>query len=404
MITIYNMGVLASGLLIVISGLVGYRDSNTARFPRLWLVTVYLTGIFMVCLIVGATLRGWLPIFFVQGRGGTPIRQIVLGAGISLFGLTTLIMSRAHDRTQQPFFFWCRNGMASISVGMFAALIQSGAGTPLSWCGRAAHYLGGVYFLFGAIAEVRRTGGLKISIAEALRHSQLRLQSFTRATFEGIVETSNGLIVDCNDQFARSLGRTVSEIKGTAIADLIAPEDKARSLAHIAESGEHLLETGLIRKDGKLVFAEIHGFPMPTGNGNRFTVVRDITERREMQDELRRARDELERRVDERTSELRKTEALYRGIFEGALEGIYRTTPAGKSLAVNRALAQLLGYESALEAIAAITDSAHQAWADPQERAAYVASLEANGFLRGYECRLRRKDGRQLHCRDQCIK
>src|SRR5262249_54243447 len=46
---------------------------------------------------------------------------------------------------------------------------------------------------------------------------------------------------------------------------------------------------------------------------------------------------------------LRQKEEEYRSIFEQALEGIYRTTPEGKSLAANPALAKILGYTSTEE-------------------------------------------------------
>ena len=44
---------------------------------------------------------------------------------------------------------------------------------------------------------------------------------------------------------------------------------------------------------------------------------------------------------------LREAEEKYRDIFEGALEGIYRTSLEGKALAANPALAKMLGYDSA---------------------------------------------------------
>lgn len=40
---------------------------------------------------------------------------------------------------------------------------------------------------------------------------------------------------------------------------------------------------------------------------------------------------------------LREAEARYRGIFENAVEGIFQTTPEGHFLAINPALARMLG-------------------------------------------------------------
>ncbi len=43
---------------------------------------------------------------------------------------------------------------------------------------------------------------------------------------------------------------------------------------------------------------------------------------------------------------LRRAEEKYRGIFENIMEGIFQTTPEGRIIAANPALARMLGYES----------------------------------------------------------
>jgi PAS domain S-box-containing protein len=90
---------------------------------------------------------------------------------------------------------------------------------------------------------------------------------------------------------------------------------------------------------------------------------------------------------------LREAEAKYRDIFEGALEGIYRTSLGGKPLAANPAAARMLGYHSTREFLSAITDTAQQVWLDPNGRSPYLQLLEQHGVVRGYECQFKRKDG-----------
>jgi len=90
---------------------------------------------------------------------------------------------------------------------------------------------------------------------------------------------------------------------------------------------------------------------------------------------------------------LREAEAKYRNVFEGALEGLYRTTLQGRSLAANPALAKTLGYDSAEELISAISDTTHQLWIHPDERSRCVQLLEDHEIVRGFECQFRRKDG-----------
>jgi PAS domain S-box-containing protein len=91
--------------------------------------------------------------------------------------------------------------------------------------------------------------------------------------------------------------------------------------------------------------------------------------------------------------ELRENEARYRGVFEDSLEGIFRTSPAGKIVFANPAMATMLGYDSPEDVLQSVTDLAGQVWADPDERSRFIQRLEREGSVKAYECRLKRKDG-----------
>ena len=100
---------------------------------------------------------------------------------------------------------------------------------------------------------------------------------------------------------------------------------------------------------------------------------------------------------------LRDAEREYRDMFDGAIEGIYRTSPEGKTLAANSALARMLGYESAQEVVSTITDAPNQLWLDLDQRPPFLRLLEEHEAVRGYECQWNRKDGTaiwvSLNCR-----
>src|SRR5271170_3769131 len=57
-----------------------------------------------------------------------------------------------------------------------------------------------------------------------------------------------------------------------------------------------------------------------------------------------------------REAQLKDAEAKYRGIFENAIEGIYQSTPDGRYVAVNIALARMYGYESPAEMMGQVSD------------------------------------------------
>jgi PAS domain S-box-containing protein len=89
---------------------------------------------------------------------------------------------------------------------------------------------------------------------------------------------------------------------------------------------------------------------------------------------------------------LRQAEAKYRRIFEQALEGIFQTTPDGRLLTANPALAQMAGCASPETLLAHVT-SITEAYVDPQRRAALLHLLQQHGEARNFEAEMYRKDG-----------
>ena len=76
---------------------------------------------------------------------------------------------------------------------------------------------------------------------------------------------------------------------------------------------------------------------------------------------------------------LQAAEAKYRSIVENAVEGIYQTTPDGRVLTANRALARLLGYATPEALVNSVTDAAVQVYVDPRDRATIVRQLLGHG-------------------------
>ncbi len=93
---------------------------------------------------------------------------------------------------------------------------------------------------------------------------------------------------------------------------------------------------------------------------------------------------------------LRKSEERFRGIFESSIEGIYSSSLEGNVLAMNPAMAKMLGYDSPQAAIRNIRDLGQQIWTNPQERSYYLQRLDEQGAVRGYECQFRRKDDTRI--------
>ncbi len=111
---------------------------------------------------------------------------------------------------------------------------------------------------------------------------------------------------------------------------------------------------------------------------NIFSTGIDITERKQVEAELRQA------------------EENYRSIFENAIEGIFRTTPEGRVLAANPALAKLFGYDSPQELMATIDDIARQLYVDPDQRDQVTTLLQNQMQISDFEHQVYRKDGSMI--------
>ncbi|HEX5163123.1 MAG TPA: PAS domain S-box protein [Steroidobacteraceae bacterium] len=91
---------------------------------------------------------------------------------------------------------------------------------------------------------------------------------------------------------------------------------------------------------------------------------------------------------------LRASEAKFRGLFEGVIEGVYQSTRDGRLVSVNSAFVKMLGYDSA-EEMYALPSSVMLYWSAP-DRADFVRRVDSDGEVRSMEVTLRRRDGTQV--------
>jgi PAS domain S-box-containing protein len=99
-------------------------------------------------------------------------------------------------------------------------------------------------------------------------------------------------------------------------------------------------------------------------------------------------------------AEQRLAEESYRKLFQGSVDGIYVTTPAGALLNANPALAQMMGYETPEHLIHSISDIAHAIYVHPAARAEYQLLMQRDGRVREFEYQVRRRDGAVLWLSD----
>jgi len=108
---------------------------------------------------------------------------------------------------------------------------------------------------------------------------------------------------------------------------------------------------------------------------------------------------QLQESITERQSaeeELRRSEEWYRSVFENALVGIFQSTPEGRFIRVNPAVAKMYGYDSPDEMIVMITDVAKQHYVDPLKRNLFKNILDEQGHVEDFQIEVFRKDGSRI--------
>ena len=100
----------------------------------------------------------------------------------------------------------------------------------------------------------------------------------------------------------------------------------------------------------------------------------------------------IKRRMDE--EKLKSSESRYRGLFENVVDGVYIASQDGDLITVNPALVEMLGYDDADELKNAGRTTSM--YVNPIDRERVCARLEAQGFVRNFEYRVRRKDGSEI--------
>src|SRR5271157_4241918 len=98
-------------------------------------------------------------------------------------------------------------------------------------------------------------------------------------------------------------------------------------------------------------------------------------------------------RLQKENEELQVAKKNYKDVFDNAIVGIYRSTPDGRLLTVNSALASMFGYTSPDEMLASISDIGSQIYKDSARRDGYQKIITEQGFINEFVNEERRKDG-----------
>ena len=131
-------------------------------------------------------------------------------------------------------------------------------------------------------------------------------------------------------------------------------------------------------RSGEFIPVEMRAFPICDTQGKVMAIAnvsRDIRGRKQVEEALRQA------------------EQKYRGIFDNAVLGIFQSTPDGRYLSVNQAMARMHGYASPQEMVGEINNVERQVFVDPLQHSELIGTLEKQGVVHNFVFEICRKDG-----------
>jgi PAS domain S-box-containing protein len=155
----------------------------------------------------------------------------------------------------------------------------------------------------GAIANAELFTDLK-ETEKSLRESEVRFRGLVEQAAVGVaeIEMSTGRFFTVNRRLCEMVGRTEEELLATTFQAITHPEDfllheEKRAQLLAGKIRNYDLEKRYIRKDGTTIWVHIAAAPLwRPGEAieRHITVVEDITERKQMENNLKKAKEETE--------------------------------------------------------------------------------------------------------------
>ena len=198
---------------------------------------------------------------------------------------------------------------------------------------------------------------------ESLRQSEERYRQLVDSTPDVIyILDKTGKLLYANRVAGAYFGVSSASLVGKTQHDLFPPE---KATSHV-ESIQRCFETGNITDSETLycfgdreVWLNVRSIPLRDKHGqitSLMGICRDITNRKQAEDSLRKAHDELEERVKERTSELtatnktlRESEEKFRRLIEVLPDGVVECALTGHITYASRQILQMYGTDNVEE-------------------------------------------------------
>ncbi|MDR4481259.1 MAG: PAS domain S-box protein [Nitrospira sp.] len=185
--------------------------------------------------------------------------------------------------------------------------------------------------------EVRR---LESRYRDLIEHSPEMIYQLNKA----------GQFVHVNQTGLDKLGYSLEEMLQMRLWDLVPKGREAEVLAYLerlVSQGRSTIETVFVAGDGHPIDVEIHATALFESGGGLVhsrAFVRDVTERRLLEEQIHRYTTRLEQAVNERTQQLVASQERYKALFDLVADSVFMVGEDGVIVAVNKREEQALGY------------------------------------------------------------
>jgi PAS domain S-box-containing protein len=158
-------------------------------------------------------------------------------------------------------------------------------------------------------------------------------EAILRAAMDGFLLVDvQGRLLDVNDAYCRLIGYSREELLQMHVQDIEASESSEQTAQHIhqiREVGRDRFETRHRHRDGRTLDMKVSVDYIDANGGRLLAFLRDITERKRMEEELR------------------QSEQHWRTLFDHTLDGIaLYDSKSGKVVLGNQAAADILGFDT----------------------------------------------------------
>ena len=185
--------------------------------------------------------------------------------------------------------------------------------------------------------EVEQVLELALDITDRKRSAQLL--EYERALSKNIIDSISDalLVIDCNDKkiidankvFLAEAGMKKEDVVGKTceqVRSYFCPSCEQCGFDQVVKEGKVTMSTHMHQdRQGRKIYVDVTLAPLRDEKGQIMGVInvaRNVTDRKKMEEELRKYSQELETSIKERTQALAASEQMFRKLFESALDGI----------------------------------------------------------------------------------